>query len=206
MQNQILELFVTPQSFFKEEFDKARSSLKCQVPLEVEFYVVNLLCEFIDPKAFDRAFNCQDQGSFLERPLALVLKDAVEAPEFQRVQILRRLGDVSLYLSGFFQDYFNRKTFDIGYYVEIGTSAYSQVADLQKQVSEHGKASPFSDLSKDFLKLVDVLAQISDASSTKTLDTLTLYDRWVRSGSPRLLSILESQGVTVLPNVSKAAQ
>jgi len=204
MSNNSLNLFVTPQSFFKEEFDRARASLKCDVHLDVEFYVVNLLCEFIDPKAIDRVLN--SEGSFLERPLALILKDAVEAPEQQRAQILRRLGDVSLYLSGFFQDYFNRKTFDIGYYIELGSSAYDQVADLQKHSQESLQHIPFSQMSRDFLKLVDVLSEISEKSTSRTLDTLTLYDRWVRSGSPRLLSLLENQGVTAIPNITKIAQ
>lgn len=205
MGNTTLSLCVTPQSFFKEEFDKARASLKCSVDQDVEFYVVNLLCEFIDPTKIEKVLNTD--GNFLERPLALILKDAVEAPEFQRALILRRLGDVSLYLSGFFQDYFNRRTFDVGYYIELGSSAYDQVADLQKSRGEGAiERIPYSLMARDFLKLVDVLSQISDSFSAQSKDTLVLYDRWVRSGSTRLLKLLEDQGIAPIPNISKNAQ
>jgi tRNA(Ile)-lysidine synthase len=64
--------------------------------------------------------------------LALILKKALESPPAERVALYKKIADTSLYFSGFFQEYFNKKSFDIKYYVTMGESAYQELAHLLK--------------------------------------------------------------------------
>src|SRR5688572_23703950 len=100
-----IDLMVRPQEFFRERVVEAKTQLKVEVPDEVEFYLVNLLCEFINPARIETVAG---ELSALDTPLAIMYKQAVEAPPSQRLRIYKYLGDTSLYISGFFQDFFNR--------------------------------------------------------------------------------------------------
>ncbi len=74
----------------------------------------------------------------------------------RRLCILKDLGDLSLYVSGFFQDSFNRKTFNLSYYIDMGSLAYHGRIRLSASKKE---SHLFSETSVAiFLKLVDVLA------------------------------------------------
>jgi len=189
-----LELLLTPEAFFQEKVSSAVQNLRIEMNNHVEFYLVNLLCSFIDPQ---KQLPQQSERSFLETPLALLLKQAAESPPHQRLRILKLIGDTSLYMSGFFQDYFNRKIFDIGYYIAIGSSAYHTASGL---VRDHHNDDHFygvyKELAENFVKLVDVVAEVSDApKENRPIDILAVYDRWARSNSTRLRRILEEAGI-----------
>jgi hypothetical protein len=189
-----LELSLTPEAFFHEKVSNAVQSLRIEMNNDVEFYLVNLLCNFIDPQ---KQLPQQTEGNFLETPLALLLKQAAESPLHQRLRILKQIGDTSLYMSGFFQDYFNRKIFDIGYYIAIGSSAYNTASDIVRDHhnDEHFHAV-YRDLAKNFVKFVDVVAEVSNVpKENRPVDILAVYDRWARSNSARLRRILEEAGI-----------
>jgi hypothetical protein len=100
-------------------------------------------------------------------------------------------------VSGFFQDYFNRKTFDINYYMTMGASAYEQASSLTRgQTRDDGLHETMDSLSRNFIQVVDVVAQASDSSAMQQDSSLlVLYDRWNRSGSERLRVLLEDKGI-----------
>ncbi len=54
-----------------------------------------------------------------------------------------------------FRDYFNRKTFDVGYYIDMGSLAYGNVSTLMRAKNEHKRV--YSELSKNFTVMVDVV-------------------------------------------------
>ena len=201
----LLELSLTPEAFFQEKVSGAVQNLRIQVDDHVEFYLVKLLCDFIDPQ---KQLPQQSEGSFLDSPLALLLKKATEAPPHERLKILKLIGDTSLYMSGFFQDYFNRKAFDIGYYIAIGSSAYNTASNI---VREHHHDEHFHGvyrgLAENFVNLVDVVAEVSDVpKENKPVDILAVYDRWARSNSSRLRRILEQAGIQPIEVHMRIAQ
>ena len=190
-----LNLVVKPQEFFREKVTEAMTNQKIKVNDDIEFYVVNLLCEFIAPGKLDTVTG---ELNALETPLAVMLMQAMEAPPAQQLRIYKYLGDTSLYIAGFFQDYFNRKAFDIGYYMSVGASAYDNVSTIFRD--HHGDdhfAAMFHDLAEKFNKLVDVVAEVSEQPGTdRPVDILAVYDRWTRSNSDRLRKILHNVGIT----------
>jgi hypothetical protein len=190
-----LNLTVKPQEFFREKVTSALANQRIKVGDDVEFYLVNLLCEFIAPGKLETVVG---ELNALETPLAIMMKQALEAPPVQRLRIYKYLGDTSLYVAGFFQDYFNRKAFDIGYYISLGASAYENVSVLFKD--QHGDENfriMYNDLAAQFQALVDIVAEVSEIpGSDKPLDILAVYDRWTRSNSERLRKMLHKVGIT----------
>ena len=186
-------LLVSPQEFFRGRVTEASSNLKLMLGEDIEFYLVKLLCDFIEPEKIVEPI-AEDYANPLEAPLALMLKKAQETstPE-QKIRIFRILGDTSLYVAGYFQDYFNRKTFDISYYMNMGSSAYSSISDLMR---EDRTSAVYTELAEFFPQLVDVVAEIADVNDpSDNKDLLSIYDRWNRAPSPRLRKILSEAGI-----------
>ena len=201
-----LELSLSPQEFFRQRITAASQQLKIRLEEHVEFYLVNLLTEFIDPTRINLDFD--SQTDVLGTPLVFLLQQALDAPEERQPVMYKRLGDASLYISGFFQDYFNRKTFDISYFITMGASAYNQAAMLYRAASRDDSRPETLDLlARNFLVAVDIMAQASDLPGiTKPVDLLNVYDRWHRCGSERLRLILEENGITPIASQYKTAQ
>jgi len=195
-----VQLTVDPRSFFKDRINSASTQLNVKIEEHVEFYLVNLLCDFITPDKINSEVNV------LETPLALMLKQAVESPTPQRIRIMKTLGDTSLYFAGFFQDYFNRKTFDVGYYITLGSSAYGDVSSLVRETGGP-LTETYAELASNFGSLVDVVAEVSTLpGAAQPTDILAVYDRWTRSNSDRLRRILEQNGITPVDVRTRLAQ
>lgn len=193
-----LQILVKPQEFFREKVTEAIANQNLRVGDDIEFYLVNLLCQFIAPGKLETVTG---EMNALETPLALMLKEAMEAPPHVRLRIFKYLGDTSLYFAGFFQDYFNRKTFDIGYYISLGSSAYNNVSTLMRD--HHGDehfTAMYNGLADKFRELVDVVAEVSETpGEARPVDILAIYDRWTRSNSERLRRMLNKVGITPIP-------
>ena len=69
------------------------------------------------------------EGRMRLKPLVQMLAEALEAPSAQaRERGLQRLGDISLFIAGFFAQSFARKLIDIDYHIAMGGRAYGTLA------------------------------------------------------------------------------
>jgi hypothetical protein len=196
---------VKPEEYFRSEVHSAIASLKINLDSQLEYYLVNLLCDFIEPQ---KDSTSEQQIDVLSTPLAFMLKTAMEASPETQVKIYKRLGDTSLYFAGFFQEYFNRKTFDVGYYITMGSTAYSNISEIVKY--RHNDAhftKMYQDLAKEFKNLVEVIATISEQFMDRTdRNILATYERWTKTQSDRLRKILENEGINPVNINNKQAQ
>lgn len=199
---QSLNLMVKPQEFFREHVTRAASNQNIAIEPDIEFYVVNLLCEFINHNKLATLTGEMDP---MDTPLAIMLKRALEAPTTEKTKIFKYLGDTSLYFAGFFQDYFNRKCFDIGYYITLGSTAYGNLSGIMRDQHADAHFSHFySDLSAKFGDLVEIVAEVSDATNTnRSEDLLAIYERWMETNSDRLRRSLERAGINPVPTTKK---
>ncbi len=176
--------------FFRQEVTDAKGSLGIKLSDSAEFYLVNLLCDF------SRQGSAPAVG---EEPLALLYKRALEASAAERVQLLKNLGDLALYVSGFFTEFIERSLVDVDYYIAMGGNAYGSLASLvggQRHGATFGEL--YLQLARKFTELVDLLNQIAERTRDKAesdAELLKLYDRWVRTGSQRIQKLLLEKGL-----------
>ena len=185
---------LSPQSvreFFRDLLQRALENQRARVQPFTELYVVNLLHEFLLSEAL---YVQADDGTWQQKPLAFLLKEALEENMPARLRMLRRLGDTSLFVSGFFPDSLARRSslVDVDYYITMGGRAYDAVGVLG------GHRDLWSELSSRFRLLVDLLNEVSERTQLSTnAGIVRLYERWKKTGSERLASLLAGQGVTL---------
>jgi hypothetical protein len=175
--------------YFKELVDGALSHQGLATQELTAYYVVQLLASFLQRNV---AAPQDDQT-----PLAVQLGRALESAGMQQRATLKEIGDVSLFISGFFSDSLNRKLVDIDYYISIGGCAYNALSRVETDTF----ATVFAELGEKFVGFVDVLTEISERTScTSNADLLRLYEKWLRTGSRRSGQLLVERGV--VPNMS----
>jgi len=114
------------REFFKDELHGALEKQQVAVEDQTEHYVVNLLTLFSRSEAL---YEQTSEGARL-KPLVVMLSEALEAPSAaDRNRTLQRLGDVSLFIAGFFAQSFARKLIDIDYHIAMGGRAYATLAE-----------------------------------------------------------------------------
>lgn len=182
------------REFFHDSVQQALRHQHVAVDDHTEHYVVNVLTTFARSEAL---YEPTSEGVRL-KPLAHILAEAAEAPTTeQRQQTLRRLGDVSLFIAGFFAHSFARKLIDIDYHIAMGGRAYGTLAStMGSRARGQAFAQVFAELAAKFQRLVDVLNDVAEMARPATdKDVLRLYEIWLKTGSQRAYEHLQRLGV-----------
>jgi hypothetical protein len=153
------------KEFFRDALHDALAHQHVAVEGETEHYVVNLLTLFSDADAlFER--DAEGQSRSRLKPLAIMLGEALDAPTHEaRFRALQRLGDVSLFIAGFFSAGFARKLVDIDYHIAMGGRAYGTLAENCSPARGRTMRQVFGELAAKFTPMVDALNEISETSS-----------------------------------------
>jgi hypothetical protein len=206
-----LEVFVPIQpvaslkEFFRDALHDALSHQHVAVEGETEHYVVNVLTMFSDTDAlYERNSNSAGHGRDSRtrlKPLAIMLGEALEAPTSEaRFRGLQRLGDVSLFIAGFFSAGFARKLVDVDYHIAMGGQAYGTLAESCPPARARTLRQVFAELAVQFQPLVDALNEFSESSYQHSdQDRLRLYELWLKTGSERSRQLLRKLGVEPTP-------
>jgi len=190
------------REFFRDNLHGALERQHLAVEDQTEHYVVNLLTLF---SRSDALFEQSPEGPRL-KPLVVMLAEALEARSSgDRYRGLQRLGDVSLFVAGFFAHSFARKLIDIDYHIAMGGRAYRTLADALGRGRCRVLAEVFAELAEKFQPLVDALNDVSESSYRHTdKDVLRLYEIWLKTGSWRSYRILRRLGVNPAPSARTA--
>lgn len=182
------------REFFRDSVESALVNQKLSADDHTVHYVVNILTMFTRA---EELYEETPDGRQL-KPLAVMLSDAMEATsERQRNDALRRLGDVSLFVAGFFSQMFARRLVDVDYYVAMGGNAYGSLHQSLRG-TQYGQAfaSVYRELARKFQGFVDVLWEVSEGTGMSSNgDILRLYEIWMKTGSKRAGVLLEKLGV-----------
>ena len=177
----------SPTEFFRELVETAMQNQRVSARELTSFYVVNLLAGFVQPDA-----RAEDDA-----PLGARLAQALQAAGAAQRDALRKVGDQSLFISGFFSDSLTRSLVDVDYYIQLGECAYRSLA----RRGDRTFSEVFDELSDKFTTFVDVLGEVSERTSlSSNADVLRLYEKWLRTGSRRSGDLLASRGI--VPNAS----
>jgi hypothetical protein len=184
----------SPVEFFKEHIEAALEHQHLDATDSTSWYLVNLLAGFIslEPES--------GGGDPFDDALGVRFLRAIEADlAHQRVEF-RQIGDRALFFSGFFGDNLDARAIDIDYYVALGARSYAWLSQ-----HERGWVSPiFAELASRFIAFVDVLSEVSERSAlTSNADLLRLYEKWLRTPSPRNEQLLVEHGIVLPPDNSR---
>jgi hypothetical protein len=188
-------LCLSPREYFQEIVDEGLTKRNLKTSPAVSLYLVDLLEHYLDAKnLYDSEIN--DLGQKKPQTLAEMFLQAGSADPTERRGLLKKLGDRSLYISGFFGDSLRRKSVDVDYYVEMGGAAY---ACLSQSTREDHAAKLYHVFSRRFQDFVDVLTYISQKSFVQSDESiLRLYERYLRTGSELAREKLVEMGVVTV--------
>lgn len=189
------------ESFFHESIIDSVSSQNVDVCEETVVYMTQLLTQYVRS---EELFE-QDEDGVQLRPLAMLYCQAAAASDHKaRRDRLKKLGDLALFVSGWFANCLERRRVGVGYYIQMGECAYDSLSEsCGESVRGRVFARIFQDLASHFTELRDVISEIHmTVDSRSDSDLLGLYDLWQRSGSSRAAELLRAEGIDVLPGSS----
>lgn len=176
--------------FFKEQVETACARQSVHPGPLTSYYLVSLLADFAQRD------SGPTQALTSNEALGVMLMRALQGGGTEQRLGLKHVGDVSLFIAGFFSDSLRRSLVDVDYYQSLGGYAYRSLATI-----DHSRAPVFEELSARFGIFVDVLADVSEQTgSTGDRDVLRLFERWLRTGSRRAGDRLAGQGIA--PNLA----
>jgi hypothetical protein len=126
------------------------------------------------------------------------MADAADAPTVtERNFSLQRIGDVALFIAGFFADSLAHKLVDLDYYIYMGGNAYGSLSDeIRGTTRGRALADVYKELGRKFQVVVDVLNEVRDgARQSSDIDLLRTYEVWLRTGSKRAAQLLKENNV-----------
>ena len=182
------------REFFKDTLHETLRKQQVTVQDQTEHYVVNVLTLFARSEAL---YETTPEGLRL-KPLVSMLCAALEAPRGSALshRALQRLGDVSLFVAGFFARSFAAKLVDIDYHIAMGGCAYGTLAHATQRGRGRVLGNVFAELSSKFQPMVDALNEVCEGSGTHCdRDVLRLYEVWLKTGSARCYQQLKRLGV-----------
>jgi hypothetical protein len=182
-----MELTQSLEAFFKDEVDRAFRDEGMKADGLTGHYLVHLLAAYAAQPIEDR-------------PLAIRLLQAIGASPRERRTTLREIGDTSLFVSGFWSDSLGTGLVDVDYYIDMGGTAYGELARAASGDASEPYGPVFAALAANFARFVEVLMTISrrTARGRSDRDVVRLYERWLRTKSGWAARRLAEQGV--MPN------
>lgn len=179
----------SPTDYFRELVEAAMQNQHVSAQELTTFYVVNLLAAFV---RFDRSPAAGE-----DEALGVRYARAMQAAGVAQRDGLRKVGDTSLFISGFFSDSLNRRLVDVDYYIQLGEYAYGSLA----RQGDQALGDVFDELAGKFTLFVDILGEVSERTAlTSNADVLRLYEKWLRTKSKRSGDLLAARGI--VPNSS----
>lgn len=190
---------LNPKEYFGEVVAEAFSHRKITTFPMAKSYLIGLLQHFIDTK---NLFPSEDDSETHPKTLAEMLLQASSVDnQSLKTDLLKKLGDSSLYISGFFSDSLNKKIIDVDYYAEMGGLAYSVLASHTR---EDMTKAVYQEYSGRFLEFAEVLGYISQKVFIQSdSNLLRLYDQYLKTGSKLAFEILVEKGI--IPSEDKKA-
>ena len=183
------------EDWFRQSIGGALEKRHVAAEAHTEHYMVRLATDFARS---ENLYEYTHNRGYGLKPLARMLTDAFEASTAElRQQTLRRLGDVALFIAGFFADSLRHKSVDMDYYSRMGEAAYGSLAEMPaRTLRENALNAVFIELARKFSEFVDVLNEVAQQTKVSgEQDIFRLYELWVRTGSRRAADKLRELGV-----------
>lgn len=148
---------------------EAAQQAACPLDPDRESYLVFLLMRYLRRRDIARVV------------LALAYLRSQQIAGSARREALQEVGDLCLLFTGLFPEQAARRRVRLSYFVDMGRSAYSGVAD---SLSPRAGAL-YADLAETFVSLADVLGALRQGEDRgQALGMLDAAERYLQTGSP----------------------
>ncbi|MBN8554272.1 MAG: hypothetical protein J0L93_02410 [Deltaproteobacteria bacterium] len=171
------------QHFFGSLLIAAAENQRANISPHALDYLTKLLVYFQETA---QLFNQKDVRIPV---LADMLSEALDADLYRRITLLRQMGDTSLMVSGYFPESLSRRSVDLAYYQKMGGIAYYHLGSLSEE------ESIYNELSERFIKLSEILNEVSEQTQSKDYSISKLLEFYSQTGSDRIFEKLKKQGV-----------
>lgn len=188
-------VLISTDDFFVEAVESAFVERRFSTFPSARSYLVKLL-EYYVPAGnlFDEV---DEQGRKTRSTLAETFLKAMNAEPHLRADMLKKMADRALYITGFFSDSLQRKVVDVDYYAEMGVSAYGVLAD---QSREDMTAKIYREYAAKFVAFSEILATISaQARIQDEANIMRLYETYAKTGSDFARERLLERGLIAVP-------
>jgi hypothetical protein len=179
--------------FFRDGFTKALANQHVSLDEHTSHYVVSLLTLYSRTEASHADMRPGRRWASLAELLA---QASTAASAAEREALLQRLGDISLFVAGFFAHGFERRLVDVDYHIAMGGRAYGTLAAAPIRGPRRTLCGVFAELARKFPTVVEAIGEIGDTARVwGANDVLRLYELWLKTGSSRAQSLLRQLGV-----------
>ncbi len=186
------------QEYFYSCVREAMAHQSVEASPETEYYLVQLLNRCRNTEYL----HCKLDPHAEEAALCQILARALDSEKSARILLLQKLGDIALYSAGYFPESLSRKLIDVDYYMQLGGTAYSSLANL---LSHRFQQELYAELSEKFPVWVDILSEVSTQSRGHSHDDLLkLYDAWLKHGKRSALLLLQHHGILPTDSSNKS--
>lgn len=183
--------------YFRDALADALASQHVELDEHTAHYVVSLLVLYSRTEVSHQDTR---RGQRWVSLVDLLAQASSTSSPVEREALLQRLGDVSLFVAGFFAHGFARRLIDVDYHVAMGGRAYGTLAASPMSGPRRALGAVFGELSRKFQPVVDVLGEIADSARVwGPDDVLRLYELWLKTGSRRAQGLLRQLGVAPAP-------
>ncbi len=180
--------------FIVDEIEAAEERLQIQLSPHSKVYLLHLLKRLSESDDF---FYSEVIG---DKPLGIVLLEALHKNLFEKLRDLKVVGDLSLIFSGLYPEHLTRRLVDIDYFIQLGRRSYHLLSDAYSNIRTKQELFVlYSQLVAEFISLIDVLTEISeDLSFLDSSQLAKVYSRWQKTRVKKYLEILSQHKVIPL--------
>ena len=174
--SQLISTHASLEGFFQELVAEALAAERLDLTDAATAYLTQTVADLGRRDALHAGGHEDESGT---PTLFRLYERAVNCGPRERFDAYRHLGDVALIVSGFFAPHIQRSLVNVGYYVEMGRSAYHRAALL----STGGAFSNLlAQLAHAFNQVVEVLTRVAEKTTLPVPhDLVALYERWARN-------------------------
>ena len=167
------------KTYFHDTIRDISSEKNVDIKDHTLWYLTNLLTRY---SRSERFFDFRpESGTFT--PLAEYYKQALDADsDHERRLHLQRLGDVAIFVAGLFAPALNRSVVGVNYYMSMGETAYSYLADSGGATArDKALTEIFDDLARRFGRFVSILSEINGPGPEVAAGK---WDKWFEQLEP----------------------
>ncbi len=178
--NSLITTHESLESYFSSLVSEALEAQKLDISPASSAYVIQLVKDFSRSEALVGG-KPEETGT---PALFRLYERAVNAEPSGRFDAYRHLGDVALFVSGFFAAHVERSLVTVDYYVDMGRTAYQQAAGLARGGAF---ADVLDQLARSYNRVVELLTSIAEKTTLPVRhDVAALLERWMRDGNKSL--------------------